>query len=79
MFCGLQRESSDPTGFLSQTLYVVSTIRSFFYEPKGNPQKWDVVLLGELSQFSLQHFQTNFLQAVSWARYSRQYNPKLEL
>ncbi|GJE84171.1 MFS general substrate transporter [Phanerochaete sordida] len=42
------RESSDPRGFLSKTLWAVSSVRSFFYEPRGNPKKWDVVLLGGL-------------------------------
>ncbi|KAI0092736.1 major facilitator superfamily domain-containing protein [Irpex rosettiformis] len=43
-----KRESSDPTGFLSRTLNVVSAIRSVFYKPSSNPQKWDIVLLGGL-------------------------------
>lgn len=42
------RESGDPNGFLARTLWAVSTVRSFFYEPRGNPKKWDIVLLGGL-------------------------------
>lgn len=49
------RESSDPTGFLSRTLYFVSTVRGLLYTPSSNPQRWDIVLLGGLmgSVFSL--------------------------
>ncbi|EMD40786.1 hypothetical protein CERSUDRAFT_111370 [Gelatoporia subvermispora B] len=43
-----KREVSDPSGFLSRTLYLVSSIRGLFYEPKSNPQRWDIVLLGGL-------------------------------
>ncbi|KAF9818330.1 hypothetical protein IEO21_02845 [Rhodonia placenta] len=42
------RESSDPTGFLSRTLYFVSTVRGLLYTPSSNPQRWDIVLLGGL-------------------------------
>ncbi|KAH9951653.1 MFS general substrate transporter [Amylocystis lapponica] len=41
-----KRESSDPTGFLSQTLYFVSTTRGLLYQPTSNPQRWDIVFLG---------------------------------
>lgn len=49
------RESSDPTGFLSRTLYFVSTVRGLLYTPSSNPQRWDIVLLGGLmgSVFSI--------------------------
>lgn len=52
------RESSDPHGLLSRTLQFVSWVRGLFYQPAGNPQKWDVVLLGGLmgSAFSLLQF-----------------------
>ncbi|KAL4076087.1 major facilitator superfamily domain-containing protein [Scleroderma yunnanense] len=52
------RESSDPRGLLSKTLQLVSWLRGLFYNPAGNPQKWDVVLLGGLmgSAFSLLQF-----------------------
>ncbi|KAF8591415.1 MFS general substrate transporter [Ramaria rubella] len=43
-----KRESSNPHGFLSQTLSVVSSLRGFFYNPSENSQKWDIVLLGGL-------------------------------
>ncbi|KAI9001081.1 MFS general substrate transporter [Trametes punicea] len=43
-----KRESSDPNGFLSRTLYTVSSIRALVYKPTSNPQRWDVVLLGGL-------------------------------
>ncbi|OCH92926.1 MFS general substrate transporter [Obba rivulosa] len=43
-----KREASDPSGFLSQTLHLVSSIRGLFYQPKSNPQRWDIVLLGGL-------------------------------
>ncbi|CCM03151.1 uncharacterized protein FIBRA_05273 [Fibroporia radiculosa] len=50
-----KRESSDPTGFLSRTLGLVSALRGFLYQPASNPQRWDVVLLGGLmgSVFSM--------------------------
>ncbi|KAH9045543.1 MFS DHA1 sub-family [Lactarius pseudohatsudake] len=53
-----QRESSDPHGFLSRTLWAVSTIRGWFYNPSNNTQRWDVVLLGGLmgSVFSTLQF-----------------------
>jgi len=42
-----QNEGSDPTCLLSRTLYIISSIRALFYKPNNNPQRWDVVLLGE--------------------------------
>ncbi|KAI0081707.1 MFS general substrate transporter [Panus rudis PR-1116 ss-1] len=42
------REGSNPNGFLSLTLRTVSAVRETFYKPAGNPQKWDIVLLGGL-------------------------------
>ncbi|KAH8999246.1 MFS DHA1 sub-family [Lactarius akahatsu] len=53
-----QRESSDPHGFLSRTLWAVSTIRGWFYKPPNNTQRWDIVLLGGLmgSVFSTLQF-----------------------
>ncbi|KAF8272562.1 MFS DHA1 sub-family [Lactarius quietus] len=53
-----QRESSDPRGFLPRTLWAVSTMRGWFYNPSNNTQKWDVVLLGGLmgSVFSTLQF-----------------------
>lgn len=42
----IQRETSDPNGFLSQTLAFVSGVRGLFYKSAQNSQKWDVVLLG---------------------------------
>lgn len=52
------RESSDPRNLLPRTLDFVAWLRSIFYEPPSNPQKWDVVLLGGLmgSVFSLLQF-----------------------
>ncbi|KAF7301776.1 MFS DHA1 sub-family [Mycena indigotica] len=52
------RESSDPNGFLSQTLNFVSNIRGIFYNPASHSTKWDVVLLGGLmgSVFSTLQF-----------------------
>jgi hypothetical protein len=46
----LQRESSDPNGFLSRTLQLVSSVRGVFYKSAHNSQKWDVVLLGTSSK-----------------------------
>ena len=44
-----QRESAYPDGFLTRTLSFVSEIRNFLLRtPAKNPQKWDIVLLGEL-------------------------------
>ncbi|PCH41111.1 MFS DHA1 [Wolfiporia cocos MD-104 SS10] len=43
-----KREASDPSGFLSRTLYFVSAVRGLLYKPTSNPQRWDVVLLGGL-------------------------------
>ncbi|KAI0004885.1 MFS, DHA1 sub-family [Russula compacta] len=43
-----QRESSDPHGFLSRTLWAVSTIRGQLYNASHNSQRWDIVLLGGL-------------------------------
>ncbi|KAI0702861.1 MFS general substrate transporter [Cytidiella melzeri] len=63
-----KRESSDPTGFLSRTLVAVSALRSLFYNPGSNPQKWDVVLLGGLmgSVFSaLQWFVSPYIGSLS--------------
>lgn len=53
-----QRESSDPHGFLSRTLWAVSTIRGWLYKPSNNMQRWDIVLLGGLmgSVFSTLQF-----------------------
>jgi len=53
-----QRESSDPQGFLSRTLWTVSVIRGRFYNPSYNSQRWDIVLLGGLmgSVFSTLQF-----------------------
>lgn len=44
----MQRESSDPNGFLSLTLRSVSYLRSLLYIPGGQSKRWDVVLLGGL-------------------------------
>ncbi|EIM88313.1 MFS DHA1 sub-family [Stereum hirsutum FP-91666 SS1] len=64
-----QRESSDPTGFLSRTLGFVSAIRGYFFaKASGNPQRWDVVLLGGLmgSVFStLQFFVSPYIGSLS--------------
>ncbi|GBE79671.1 MFS general substrate transporter [Sparassis latifolia] len=63
-----KRESSDPSGFLSRTLFVVSSARSLLYEPKSNPQRWDIVLLGGLmgSVFSaLQWFIAPYIGSLS--------------
>ncbi|KAH8118314.1 MFS, DHA1 sub-family [Phellopilus nigrolimitatus] len=53
-----KRESSDPSGFLSRTLTLVSGIRGLFYSPAQNSKKWDIVLLGGLmgSVFSTLQF-----------------------
>jgi len=53
-----KRESSDPHGFLSQTLGTVSWLRGLVYNPLENSQKWDIVLLGGLmgSLFSTLQF-----------------------
>ncbi|KAH7914225.1 major facilitator superfamily domain-containing protein [Hygrophoropsis aurantiaca] len=52
------RESSDPSGFLSKTLFLVSSVRGIFYQSAQNSQRWDVVLLGGLmgSAFSTLQF-----------------------
>lgn len=44
----IQRESAYPDGFLARTLRLVSGTRNFLLKTPGkNPQKWDIVLLGE--------------------------------
>ncbi|KAH9844234.1 MFS general substrate transporter [Rhodofomes roseus] len=63
-----KRESSDPSGFLSRTLYFVSSVRGLLYKPTANPQRWDVVLLGGLmgSVFSmLQWFVSPYIGSLS--------------
>ncbi|KAI9448167.1 MFS DHA1 sub-family [Lactarius indigo] len=52
-----QRESSDPHGFLSRTLWAVSAIRGWFYSPSNNTQRWDIVLLGTLLNLSFRTLQ----------------------
>ncbi|KAI0796736.1 MFS general substrate transporter [Abortiporus biennis] len=47
-----KRESSDSNGFLSRTLAFVSATRGLLYKPTSNPQKWDIVLLGELTSYT---------------------------
>lgn len=43
-----QRESAYPDGFLARTLRLVSSTRNLLLRtPAKNPQKWDIVLLGE--------------------------------
>ncbi|KAH6915348.1 major facilitator superfamily domain-containing protein [Coprinopsis sp. MPI-PUGE-AT-0042] len=42
------RESSDPSGLLSQALNAVRAIRSQLYKPGAQSARWDVVLLGGL-------------------------------
>ena len=45
-----QRESAHPDGFLARTLRLVSGTRNLLLRtPAKNPQKWDIVLLGELN------------------------------
>ncbi|KAI0068789.1 MFS DHA1 sub-family, partial [Artomyces pyxidatus] len=39
----------NPNGFLSRTLWLVSTIRGKLYNVSGNSERWDVVLLGALT------------------------------
>ncbi|KAF7977464.1 hypothetical protein HWV62_3651 [Athelia sp. TMB] len=39
------RESSEPSGFLSQTLQIVSHVRGLLYSSDQHSKKWDVVLL----------------------------------
>ncbi|KAK7060538.1 hypothetical protein VNI00_001304 [Paramarasmius palmivorus] len=53
-----ERETSDPTGFLSRTLGFVSSVRGLFYQPSLHSKKWDVVLLGGMmgSVFSMLQF-----------------------
>ncbi|KAI0304236.1 MFS DHA1 sub-family [Russula brevipes] len=61
-----QRESSDPTGFLSRTLWAVSTIRGQLYNPPHNSQRWDIVLLGALIHIStLQFFVSPYIGSLS--------------
>jgi len=63
-----KRESSDPSGFLPRTLYLVSAVRGLLYKPTSNPQRWDVVLLGGLmgSVFSmLQWFVSPYIGTLS--------------
>jgi hypothetical protein len=44
----VQRESAHPDGFLARTLRLVTGTRNFLLRtPAKNPQKWDIVLLGE--------------------------------
>ena len=44
----IQRESVYHDGFLARTLRLVSGTRNFLLRtPAKNPQKWDIVLLGE--------------------------------
>ncbi|KZP32947.1 MFS DHA1 sub-family [Athelia psychrophila] len=52
------RESSDPSGFLPQTLQFVSNVRGLLYKADLHSKKWDVVLLGGLmgSVFSTLQF-----------------------
>jgi len=52
------RESTDPAGFLSQTLQFVSDVRGLLYKADQHSKKWDVVLLGGLmgSVFSTLQF-----------------------
>ncbi|KAL0949439.1 hypothetical protein HGRIS_009497 [Hohenbuehelia grisea] len=62
------RETSDPNGFLSRTLQLVSSVRSLLYKPGVQSQRWDVVLLGGLmgSVFStLQFFVSPRIGALS--------------
>lgn len=62
------RESSDPRGFLSQTLGGIRAVRSLLYKPGAQSQRWDVVLLGGLmgSIFSgLQFFVSPKIGALS--------------
>ncbi|KDQ64611.1 hypothetical protein JAAARDRAFT_117985 [Jaapia argillacea MUCL 33604] len=53
-----KRETSDANGFLSRTLWLVSSVRGIFYKSARNSEKWDVVLLGGLmgSAFSTLQF-----------------------
>ena len=45
-----QRESAHPDDFLAKTLRLVSGTRNLLLRtPAKNPQKWDIVLLGELN------------------------------
>lgn len=45
----VQRESAYSDGFLARTLRLVSGTRNLLLRtPAKNPQKWDIVLLGEL-------------------------------
>jgi hypothetical protein len=45
----LQKEASDPNGLLSTTLRSVSSVRGFLLSHQQNSEKWDIVLLGELT------------------------------
>ena len=73
---GIQRESAYPDGFLARTLHLVSSTRNFLLRtPAKNPQKWDIVLLGESrTEITDGTYSQQLGQEDSWGRYSRQFN-----
>ncbi|KAH9938219.1 MFS general substrate transporter [Fomitopsis serialis] len=60
-----KRESSDPSGFLPRTLYFVSAVRGLLYKPTSNPQRWDVVLLGEPCCYQSSRFVSPYIGTLS--------------
>lgn len=71
-----QRESAYPDGFLARTLRLVSETRNLLLRTPGkNPQKWDIVLLGEPKAKAKCSISQRFIQEGSWGQYSRQFRP----
>ena len=75
-----QRESAYPDGFLARTLHLVSSTRNLLLRtPAKNPQKWDIVLLGEFKVKTMVIAFSMILQEGSWDQFSRQFTGHLNL